>query len=109
MPDDILKHDLSSKSVRGQRTFALGTVCILYKTSYIVSHCKCNYTHNDSQLQAPWWRILYEQGLDFKVSIIYVQVHFIVCIRGMDGLYMMALSFLPVRLLFEFMVFQDRL
>ena len=32
----------------------------------------------------PGWKILHDKFLNFKVSIVYVQVQFIVCIRGMD-------------------------
>ena len=55
MLNDILKYEfLLRDSMPVQRTYASeGTVCILYKTSYIVSHYKCNDTYNDSQLQSP--------------------------------------------------------
>ena len=39
---------------------------------------------NDSQLQVPWVKNFYEQVPNLNVSIVYVQVHFIVYIIRID-------------------------
>ena len=43
----------------------------------------------------PEWRIFYEQVLNFKVSIIYVQVHFIICIREVNVVIYDGFQFFP--------------